>query len=43
MRLTYEIDGGSGEFQTATGTATAEGSLSREAFAARCSIEIGLS
>jgi hypothetical protein len=35
MRLEYDIDGGSGEFASATGTATAQGSLSREEFHAR--------
>jgi len=43
MRLTYEIDGGSGEFETAAGNATAEGTLSRESFAGRWRIEISLS
>jgi hypothetical protein len=32
MRLEYEIDGGSGEFGDASGTARAEGRLSREGF-----------
>jgi hypothetical protein len=32
MRLEYEIDGGSGAFEDASGTARAEGRLSREAF-----------
>lgn len=43
MRLTYEIDGGAGEFDNATGTAGAEGTLSRESFRARWSLEIALS
>lgn len=32
MRLEYEIDGGSGELEGASGNARAEGRLSREAF-----------
>jgi len=40
MRLAYEIDGGSGGFESASGAARAEGSLSLEAFHGRWRVEI---
>jgi hypothetical protein len=40
MRLAYEIDGGSGEFEGVSGTARAEGRLSREAFAGTWAITL---
>ncbi len=40
MRLQYEIDGGSGEFASATGTAAGQGSLSRERFQGRWIISL---
>jgi hypothetical protein len=40
MRLEYEIDGGEGEFASATGAATADGVLSGDAFRGRWLINI---
>jgi hypothetical protein len=42
MRLRYEIDGGSGRYESAAGAATAEGTLSRSGFAGRWEIELGV-
>jgi hypothetical protein len=40
MRLEYEIDGGTGEFASASGAATADGTLSADAFRGRWLIRI---
>jgi len=40
MRLEYEIDGGTGEFASAAGAASAEGTLSADAFRGRWLIRI---
>ena len=42
MRLRYDIDGGSGRYESATGAATAEGTLSRSGFAGRWALELGV-
>ncbi len=41
MRLEYEIDGGSGAFGDASGTARAEGRLSREGFSGTWTVTLG--
>lgn len=40
LRLEYEVDGGSAEFDAVEGRATADGELTREAFRLRCMVSI---
>jgi len=40
MRLRYEIDGGSGRYESVAGEATAEGTLSRGGFEGRWRVEL---